>query len=121
MRSARAIGLAAGLCSLVPGFAQTAPRAGRVVNAAGDGVAATVHVHTVQGCGLDAGDVPPLRTAADGTFVLPPAVGGHYAAFALTADAASTIVERRGDATLELALAAAEPKPLQVEGLAAWR
>jgi hypothetical protein len=104
-----------------PLLAQTAPRAGRVVNAAGEGVAATVYVRTVRPCGLDADDVPPLRTAADGTFVLPPEVGAHFAAFALTADTASAIVERRGDGPLELALGAAAPKPLQVDGLAAWR
>ena len=117
----RAIRLVAGLCLLAPALAQTAPRAGRVVNAAGDGAAATVHVRTVRPCGLEVDDVQPLRTAADGTFVLPPEVGGHFAAFALTADAASTMVERRDDSPLELVLAAAAPKPLQVDGLAAWR
>jgi len=119
--SPRAVGLAAGLCLLAPVVAQTAPRAGRVVNAAGDGIAATVHVCTVRPCGLEADDVPPLRTAADGTFVLPRAVGAHYAAFAFTTGAASVIVERQGDGPLELVLATAEPKPLQVDGLATWR
>lgn len=120
MNTSRAVGLIAGLL-FAPVIAQTAPRTGRVVNAAGEGVEATVHVRTVRPCGLDADDVPPLRTARDGTFVLPAEVGGHYATFALTTDAASAIVERRDDDPLELVLAAATPKPLQVDGLAAWR
>ncbi|HEX6813334.1 MAG TPA: hypothetical protein VF384_17065 [Planctomycetota bacterium] len=112
---------AASVCALAPAVAQAAPRTGRVVDARGTGVLATVHVRSVSPCGLPVDEQPPVPTAADGSFVLPAALGEHYAAFASTADAASLLVERRGLEPLELRLQTGEAKPLQVDGLAAWR
>lgn len=113
--------LAVVVCSVGPAIAQgEAARAGRVVDAQGRGVAATVHVRTLAQQQLL--DVPPIATAADGSFRLPANIGEHFAAFASTGDAVTPLIERRGKGPLgDWRLVLVAPRALHVDGLDAWR